>query len=602
MAAATVLRMRGTVKPPSPQVAAQVNLVNSVTRNLIFSKVSQSYEKASKTGDDEIVVLTRATNFMVHCEGNSEQICVRLDDEATNTTHITFPVSSRSRLQWTGADEVSSEAHVMFHSNDGHILAFVDPSHSVRWFVGEWVPRAQEAAFKLVDPGFRNAANPPDALRERSKKQTWTPWYTSPHPTPNNSRPTTPLYSPDHDSAHARFAPEPEPVAYVPGDGVAPTHTVPDVERQRRMDENVQEIIREIVSLLYTPGTELQALQRLQMIVSVEPMLLCRQDTLTILRQILEKTADAGTARQAIVFADEYLHITEVVRSANALGLYQLVEAGFKPARAAPDAVTRNKATAIVGYVMQQRPDLRQRPKPPPARVDAVDTTSFLGKLGSTQQPLGTTAVEEAAAKRQLPVKSAAAEAWLERMRVQLDKRGSNTQKMLAIRFKIMDDDGKKTISKQEFQSGMLEMQCPIDEVTTDELFNYYTFGGGPKEGKEMNFEQFLVLMRGYLSPARRAMVHRAFTKMDRNGSGVIDWMDLAGVYSVAQHPKVLSGEYSEEQALTAHLAKYGDEGFLSDGDGRVSLAEFEQYYANISASIDTDEYFTLMMQQAWQI
>ena len=33
---------------------------------------------------------------------------------------------------------------------------------------------------------------------------------------------------------------------------------------------------------------------------------------------------DAGTARQAIVFADEYLHINEVVHACNALGLYQV--------------------------------------------------------------------------------------------------------------------------------------------------------------------------------------------------------------------------------------------------------------------------------------
>lgn len=109
-------------------------------------------------------------------------------------------------------------------------------------------------------------------------------------------------------------------------------------------------------------------------------------------------------------------------------------------------------------------------------------------------------------------------------------------------------------------------------------------------------------LMRGYLNPNRRAWVHKAFAKMDRDGSGVIDWQDLAGVYSVAQHPKVLSGELSEQQALTGFLAKYGDDDAFSDGDGRVSLAEFEQYYANISASVDTDEYFKLMMQQAWQI
>ena len=230
------------------------------------------------------------------------------------------------------------------------------------------------------------------------------------------------------------------------------------------------------------------------------------------------------------------------------------------------------------------------------------DTSSFLGKIGAIEQPLGTTAVEEAAATRPKPVKSPQAEQWLQTMRAQLEKRGSNTQKMMAIRFRIMDNDRKSSISKDEFASGMLEMGVPVSVDIVDNLFDYYSFGGGPKEGQELNFEQFVVLMRGYLNPARRAWVHKAFAKMDRDGSGVIDWQDLAGVYSVAQHPKVLSGELTEQQALTAFLAKYGDDGFLSDGDGRVSLAEFEQYYAAISASIDTDEYFKLMMQQAWQI
>ena len=147
----TLLAMRGTqlLAPVPPQVAAQVNLVNSVTRDTIFTRVSQvrvaflmlrhsvrertiscaltnlqSDEKALKTGDDEIVVLNRAANFMVrtatfigipiscyiaamlcggsrvsaiqvHCEGNADQICIRLDDELTNTAHLTFPVSVR---------------------------------------------------------------------------------------------------------------------------------------------------------------------------------------------------------------------------------------------------------------------------------------------------------------------------------------------------------------------------------------------------------------------------------------------------------------------------------------------------------------------------
>ena len=36
--------------------------------------------------------------------------------------------------------------------------------------------------------------------------------------------------------------------------------------------------------------------------------------------------------------------------------------------------------------------------------------------------------------------------------------------------------------------------------------------------------------------------------------------------------------------------------------DGRVSLNEFYDYYSNVSASIDDDEYFKLMITNAWNL
>lgn len=148
-------------------------------------------------------------------------------------------------------------------------------------------------------------------------------------------------------------------------------------------------------------------------------------------------------------------------------------------------------------------------------------------------------------------------------------RRGSNTMKMLAIRFKIMDDDGKGGISPAEFQKvrpkgsallqnqklvvlntvfgswqGMLEFGIPVSNEATMSLFEYYSSSGGPKDGQELNFDQFIIMMRGYLNPQRRNLVHRAFRKMDKDGSGVVDWHDLKDVYNVAQHPKVLTGKF----------------------------------------------------------
>ena len=36
--------------------------------------------------------------------------------------------------------------------------------------------------------------------------------------------------------------------------------------------------------------------------------------------------------------------------------------------------------------------------------------------------------------------------------------------------------------------------------------------------------------------------------------------------------------------------------------DGIVTIEEFEEYYQNLSASIDDDVYFELMMRNAWHI
>jgi hypothetical protein len=39
-----------------------------------------------------------------------------------------------------------------------------------------------------------------------------------------------------------------------------------------------------------------------------------------------------------------------------------------------------------------------------------------------------------------------------------------------------------------------------------------------------------------------------------------------------------------------------------SQADGRIELDEFIEYYTNISASIDNDEYFALMINSSWNI
>ncbi|ELW53493.1 Calcyphosin-like protein [Tupaia chinensis] len=87
--------------------------------------------------------------------------------------------------------------------------------------------------------------------------------------------------------------------------------------------------------------------------------------------------------------------------------------------------------------------------------------------------------------------------------------------------------------------------------------------------------------------------------KLDKTGDGVITIEDLRGVYNVKHHPKYQNGEWTEEQVFRKFLDNFDSP---YDKDGLVTPEEFMNYYAGVSASIDTDVYFIVMMRTAWKL
>lgn len=89
-----------------------------------------------------------------------------------------------------------------------------------------------------------------------------------------------------------------------------------------------------------------------------------------------------------------------------------------------------------------------------------------------------------------------------------------------------------------------------------------------------------------------------AFFKFDRDGSGSIQAADLKGVYSASMHPKVISGEMTEDEVFLELLSNFGDR----NRDGRIDRNEWNDYYAAVSASIDNDDHFVQLMRTAWKL
>jgi hypothetical protein len=90
-----------------------------------------------------------------------------------------------------------------------------------------------------------------------------------------------------------------------------------------------------------------------------------------------------------------------------------------------------------------------------------------------------------------------------------------------------------------------------------------------------------------------------AFSKLDIDGNGIVDGTEVAKKYDASKHPDVLNGRKTEKDILTEFLETF-DVGGVKDG--MVTQQEFINYYTNLGANIDNDDYFELMIRNAWHI
>jgi hypothetical protein len=92
---------------------------------------------------------------------------------------------------------------------------------------------------------------------------------------------------------------------------------------------------------------------------------------------------------------------------------------------------------------------------------------------------------------------------------------------------------------------------------------------------------------------------------MDKDGNGHLDIHDIEGVYNGKFHPDVVAGKKTERQVLQEFLStfeQHHNNRNQNAADSTVTREEFQEYYENISCSIDGDSYFQEMMTRAWDL
>lgn len=161
-----------------------------------------------------------------------------------------------------------------------------------------------------------------------------------------------------------------------------------------------------------------------------------------------------------------------------------------------------------------------------------------------------------------------------------------------------MGDDRSKSLNINEFIKALRDFRLDINDENATRLFRYFDID---RTGT-INNEELMNRVRGEMNHFRKQLILQAFNKLDRNRNGVVKNDDLRGIYNVSSHPDVMIGKITEDEALCEFLDTFEiHHSLYKDGkrDTQVTKDEFLEYYAYISASIDDDRYFELVIRNA---
>jgi len=179
--------------------------------------------------------------------------------------------------------------------------------------------------------------------------------------------------------------------------------------------------------------------------------------------------------------------------------------------------------------------------------------------------------------------------------RVIAERGGLNGIRTLARIMATMDDSGNRRLDRDEFKFGLRDYGLELPEKDFEKVLTAFDRNG---DGV-IDFDEFLRGVRGKLNRRRRELILMAYDVLDVDNSGIVNRADIEKAYDVSQNPDVVTGKKSPDEALTEFMSQW--EGTTTT-DGIITREEFLDYYKDVSASVDDDDYFELMIRNAWHI
>lgn len=166
--------------------------------------------------------------------------------------------------------------------------------------------------------------------------------------------------------------------------------------------------------------------------------------------------------------------------------------------------------------------------------------------------------------------------------------------KSIARRFRVMDDDGNRVITRPEFEKALKECQLNFTRDRVDAVFRAFD----RNSDNFLQYEEVLDVMRGPMNEGRKEVVRKVFKALDYDQDGHISIAEIYAKFTAADHPEVKNGTFTADQLLRGFLTTWD----ATHKAGLVSFGEFMDYYQGISAFVDSDDMFEAILRSSWKL
>ncbi|XP_032893903.1 calcyphosin-2 isoform X2 [Amblyraja radiata] len=180
-------------------------------------------------------------------------------------------------------------------------------------------------------------------------------------------------------------------------------------------------------------------------------------------------------------------------------------------------------------------------------------------------------------------------------LKERLKNRGVRTLTGLGRLLRQRDSSGNGVLVKGELQQALKEFHL---ELPNEDFESIWLILDQDRKGK-VDYNQFIQAFVGEMNEFRKSFVRKAYMKLDPNKTGSISVNDISKFYNPKKHPKVLSGESTEQQIQSAFLDTL-QQGSASSKE--VTYCEFESYYEGLSLGIANDEDFSNILRNCWGV